>query len=399
MKIQKISILPLFNMKRKEMNCMKGKLSLMSYSLLVVLASFSYLSEDELFNAFHVYGVPNIEQSGPYWCGPASLCMVLNYWGYEINQSVIASHIYDSASNLTFIRNMTNFPTELGFQTEAIFPSNLTNLKRRISDGIPVVILQRFSVNWSYGHFRVVIGYNDKESIIILNDPILGENQSVSYQEFTALWQPEANSTFSVNNWTLTVTPKNNVLKNLMKVHQFSLNSISAERSDWEIARMETVISWVVGFATAIVVMVLTDLYREKRRDKREKLVVLKKIQFFLDHYRDRFRIIQESLFRNEVQTAWKGNLQWYSDEIQQKVTETYDEGLLDDSAYESFLDFTRRLHDYSMDIRGFVAPAEVHQLIDKGKELLKTNEGLADEIFRTRKAIKKTRIWRVIPY
>jgi len=179
------------------------------------------MAED--FEAFYIYGVPYIRQADPYWCGPASLSMVLNYWGYEINQSEVAAHVYNPKSKLTFISNMTEFPREIGFYSEVVSPANIGLLKSYLHEGIPLIVLQKFSYENTYGHFRVVIGYNDKERTVITHDPILGENYTLSYESFSKLWQP--GSTFTTVNWTLIIVPENKVLIELMEEHQVNLNT------------------------------------------------------------------------------------------------------------------------------------------------------------------------------
>ena len=67
------------------------------------------------------------------------------------------------------------------------------------------------------------------------------------------------------------------------------------------------VVNWLVGFISAIMVMLLTELYREKRRDKREKLSIFKQTKFFLNHYRDRFHILRDHLDEKSVRDDWKG--------------------------------------------------------------------------------------------
>ncbi len=175
------------------------------------------------FDRFYVHGVRYVEQADPYWCGPASLSMVLGYWGCEMNQSEIAAHVYDPESKLTFILNMTMFPRELGFQSEAITPANIERLKVYISEGIPLIVLQKFSYDNPYGHFRVVTGYDEEERMMTTYDPLLGINYTLSYKAFSDMWQP--GSTFTTVNWTLVIVPLNKVLKDLMKGHQSNLNT------------------------------------------------------------------------------------------------------------------------------------------------------------------------------
>lgn len=160
---------------------------------------------DRELSAFYIHNVCFVRQSGTYWCGPASLTMCLNYWGANISQEIVAAEVYNPSTNLTSKLAMREYPEELGFKTEELTGS-MNGLRRRIGRGFPVVVLQKYSLQDAYGHYRVVVGYNDETQQVTTFDPILGPNYNISYTEFTELWKP--GSTFSVANWTLVVLPK-----------------------------------------------------------------------------------------------------------------------------------------------------------------------------------------------
>jgi len=181
-----------------------------------------------LFDQFYLYGVPYSNQDDPYWCGPASMSMVLSYWGTNISQGDIAAEIYDSRSRITRMTDMVSYPMTFGFKSQD-FTGSIYDLKTWIDNGVPVVVLQRFSLEDPYGHYRVVVGYNDSSAMMFTFDPKKGINFTISYAEFAQLWQP--GSTFWTTNWTLAITPENDVFINLMKQYQIDMN---LERSDYD---------------------------------------------------------------------------------------------------------------------------------------------------------------------
>jgi len=124
--------------------------------------------------------------------------------------------------------DMAAYPTTFGFKSQD-FTGSIHDLKTWIDNGIPVVVLQRFSLEDPYGHYRVVVGYNDSSAMIFTFDPKKGMNFTISYVEFAQLWQP--GSTFLTTNWTLAITPENDVFTNLMKQNQIDMN---LERSDYD---------------------------------------------------------------------------------------------------------------------------------------------------------------------
>jgi len=131
-------------------------------------------------SAFYVYEVPYVHQNDTYWCGPASLTMVLNYWGVNVTQQEVAAEIYDPATNLTYISEMKSYPQQHGFNTEELNGS-LTHLKRWIKKGAPLIVLQKFSLQNAYGHYRTIVGYNDENELVITFDPSLGRNHNITY--------------------------------------------------------------------------------------------------------------------------------------------------------------------------------------------------------------------------
>lgn len=173
------------------------------------------------FSIFYIFNVPYVHQADTYWCGPASLTMSLNYWGANVTQEEVAAEIYNPATNITEISKMKAYPQKLEFRTEELVGS-INHLKVWISRGCPLIVLQRFSLQNTYGHYRVVVGYNDEEELVATFDPILGSNYNITYTEFADLWKP--GSTFSTINWTLAIIPRDSFLTNLMEKYQRSMN-------------------------------------------------------------------------------------------------------------------------------------------------------------------------------
>lgn len=148
------------------------------------------LATDESSKYAENYYIPNVPhkfQNENNWCGPASLAMVLSYWGNYVSQENIADLVINP-DNLTKCENLAKYARSLGFN--AFYDSIIIEeLKENISLGYPIIVLQRFSLDYPEGHFRVVIGYNDET--IITHDPLLGENYNLSYDDFVELWKIE----------------------------------------------------------------------------------------------------------------------------------------------------------------------------------------------------------------
>ncbi len=194
--------------------------------LIAVLLALSFVSFVTVvrpvdFSTFYVYDVPYVQQTDTYWCGPASLTMVLSYWGANVTQEEVAGEIYDPATNITKISEMKAYSQELGFETEELIGS-INHLKEWINRGRPPIVLQKFSLQNPYGHYRVVVGYDDEKKLFVTYDPIVGSDYEILYGEFVDLWEP--GSTFSTLNWTLMIFPKDSFLTRLMEDYQLLIN-------------------------------------------------------------------------------------------------------------------------------------------------------------------------------
>jgi len=71
-------------------------------------------------SSFYIYEVPYASQKYAYWCGPASLTMVLKYWGLDVTQEEIAAQTYDPEAKLTDISAMRFYPLRYGFRSEEL---------------------------------------------------------------------------------------------------------------------------------------------------------------------------------------------------------------------------------------------------------------------------------------
>ena len=173
-------------------------------------------------NVFYCYDVQYMSQNQQYWCGPACLEIVSNYWKINVTQQDIAEAIYDPQANVTRISEMESYAQGLGFKT-INFTGSIDLLKEWIFGGIPVITLQKFSFQDPYGHYRVVIGYNDLKSEITTLDPILGGNYNFSYADFTQLWN--TSQTFSEYAWCLVITSQNVQAVDLIQEYQILKNT------------------------------------------------------------------------------------------------------------------------------------------------------------------------------
>jgi hypothetical protein len=147
--------------------------------------------------AYDIEGVPFHYQETDYWCGPASLEMLFDYWGPDISQQEIA-YVTDAdpsvgcySDNLFraahFSEQSTAYadPSLRGYSGRSLgymaaeatwrdgspfYARRYSDLKELISRGYPVLILTHYSPSEG-GHFRLVKGYDDSMDTFIVHDP------------------------------------------------------------------------------------------------------------------------------------------------------------------------------------------------------------------------------------
>ena len=127
--------------------------------------------------------VPYIEQNENY-CGPASLAMVLGYYGEEVSQEVLGEGIVGELGVTT--RSLSAKAEEYGFKVD-VYSCRIETLLYYVSKDVPVIarIVNSTSTN---GHFVTVIGYDLVSKMIYLNDPAIYNNVELKISEFVDVW-------------------------------------------------------------------------------------------------------------------------------------------------------------------------------------------------------------------
>ncbi len=180
-----------------------------SLGLLVTLSlACSILAWSDSLPESHIIGGIRFIRQKPHYCGPASLAMVLNYWGLNLTQDEVAKEVFNPSTNLTYIGDMVRYPRELGFFSRD-FIGSIETIKYYIALDIPVIVLQKYSLKYPVGHYRVVIGYDDERKVMKVVDPA-GGFIDINYTLFALLWKP--GTTFTVINWTLVIYPKHMII-------------------------------------------------------------------------------------------------------------------------------------------------------------------------------------------
>ncbi|UCB53298.1 MAG: C39 family peptidase [Candidatus Zixiibacteriota bacterium] len=152
---------------------------------------------DHRYPDFYNMEVPFYFQDSSYYCGEASLEMVFDYWGPDINQDdigFVADVMPGLGTNRTNVIRASHFswistailnPALHGYNERSLgycgiyqswnrishFVTRYEDLKTLISSDYPVLVLTWYSASHSAGHYRVVKGYDENLDVFIVHDP------------------------------------------------------------------------------------------------------------------------------------------------------------------------------------------------------------------------------------
>lgn len=126
-------------------------------------------------------------------CGPASLKIVLAYYGLEKTEKELALLCETKADMGTDDQGLKKAAERLGFTVEIKNQSTFGDIERWINQGIPVI------VNWfttgrkdspdsavADGHYSVVAGMDN--DFIYLQDPEIGTIRKLAKGDFMKVW-------------------------------------------------------------------------------------------------------------------------------------------------------------------------------------------------------------------
>jgi len=123
-----------------------------------------------------VPGVPYLAQKGNY-CGPASVSMLIGFWGLKMTQDQVAAQIYTGVAG-TPPQVIEEFANQHGFRA-VTFEGSVETWKRLLDAGVPILWLKMLYRGG--GHYVVVTGYDDTLDEFIVHNPHEATERMVSY--------------------------------------------------------------------------------------------------------------------------------------------------------------------------------------------------------------------------
>jgi len=130
-------------------------------------------------------------------CGPATLSMVLSWYGTDVSQKELGEAMRpyqnpqgDNDDKTIFTYEFADWAEKYGYKTLARVNGDIELLKRFSANGIPVVVKTWLKPGEDIGHFRIVRGFDEKKKVIVQDDSYHGPNKQISYFDFLSMWQP-----------------------------------------------------------------------------------------------------------------------------------------------------------------------------------------------------------------
>lgn len=138
----------------------------------------------------HTLTTPFVKQHR-WHCGPATLSMLMQFYGYDALQSDIADAIFDETKLGTFQTDMLAYLRSQSFLAYELAPQ-LKDVIHAVADGYPVIVMQNLGFNGVGGvfakwHYALVVGYDLKQQEMILHSGPF-EYYHLPFKTFERTW-------------------------------------------------------------------------------------------------------------------------------------------------------------------------------------------------------------------
>ncbi|SMB80341.1 LysM peptidoglycan-binding domain-containing protein [Deinococcus hopiensis] len=130
-------------------------------------------------------------------CGPSALSSVLGFYRVKIGQEVIQRTVRPGGGYMQ-VSAIAPELAKFKLRTLTIRGGKLSQVKRLLALGIPVIVLQWYDRPGHIPHFRVVRGYDDQAGVFWVSDSMVGPLAYLSYRSFDTLWNTQDRKMFPV---------------------------------------------------------------------------------------------------------------------------------------------------------------------------------------------------------
>ncbi len=126
-------------------------------------------------------------------CGPASLKMILDYYGIQKSEEELAKICRTTHELGTSNEDLKKAAESFGFKVEMKDYSTFEDIKRWLDKKVPVIVdwFTRGKADYddsdiADGHYSIVVGLDDEK--IYIQDPELGKIREIKRDDFMVVW-------------------------------------------------------------------------------------------------------------------------------------------------------------------------------------------------------------------
>lgn len=130
-------------------------------------------------------------------CGPATLSMILSWYGVEVSQRELGEKMRpyqnpkgDDDDKTIFTHEFAQWAQRYGLQAVSRVNGTTELLKLLVTNEIPVVVKTWLRPNEDIGHFRIIRGFDEAAQVVVQDDSYHGPNRRIAYYDFLSMWQP-----------------------------------------------------------------------------------------------------------------------------------------------------------------------------------------------------------------
>ncbi len=144
----------------------------------------------------YIKGVPFYPQED-FYCGPAALSSILNFYGLMTNQEEIAKEVYVPKLKGALTVDLLNYAKRNGFHA-TFYKGSLEDLKKSIKARRPLILFLNLGSDFfPVRHYLVVIGIDDSEENIITYSG-REKNKVYSFEALIKAWKRTGYGTLQV---------------------------------------------------------------------------------------------------------------------------------------------------------------------------------------------------------
>ncbi len=126
-------------------------------------------------------------------CGPATLAMTLNYWGWPGTQANTAAALKPNRNDRNVSpHEMVAYAEQVGYHSLTRVNGTPEKIRQFIAAGVPVIIERDLLLEedgWA-GHYALIIGYDIAEDSYVTQDTFQGAELTISGARLAEIWLP-----------------------------------------------------------------------------------------------------------------------------------------------------------------------------------------------------------------